>query len=273
MLASRTCNVVPSRPARAARRPARSAMVVRADLPRWPVIFRSLTDAKVETISPEEAKTRINSGRQQMALLLRPGTARASRFRKGIGYCRPTMFDPVYHVFVERSSNGRLGICRATRALSEWLPAPQIEKKLCISLFLLQLGLSSPHHHPRNTSHRSVCVIRAPSPRVCIRTATRYCLQANGSSSTCGSRSNMRRVTLRGPCRCPYMRWVLTSCFDISGHLARRMSLRRGGCFGGDWRRAAVEPTWTCATSALESVDARGVMKPVTGYLRGYQNH
>ncbi|GIL95245.1 hypothetical protein Vretimale_1273 [Volvox reticuliferus] len=61
MLVARPGSIVPSR-SRSARRPARSTVVVQAELPRWPLVFKALTDAKVETISPQEAKARIDSG-------------------------------------------------------------------------------------------------------------------------------------------------------------------------------------------------------------------
>lgn len=44
----------------------RHAVVVRAatttEMPRWPVMFQELTKAKLETISPQEAKARVDSG-------------------------------------------------------------------------------------------------------------------------------------------------------------------------------------------------------------------
>ncbi|PNH01872.1 hypothetical protein TSOC_012205 [Tetrabaena socialis] len=43
------------------------AVIVRAEMPRWPVMFKSLTDAKVEVISPQEAKARIDSGEWVLA--------------------------------------------------------------------------------------------------------------------------------------------------------------------------------------------------------------
>ncbi|GLI61163.1 hypothetical protein VaNZ11_003449 [Volvox africanus] len=61
MLVARSGTTVASR-SRSARRPARSTVVVQAELPRWPLIFKALTDAKIETISPQEAKARIDSG-------------------------------------------------------------------------------------------------------------------------------------------------------------------------------------------------------------------
>ncbi|KAG2449189.1 hypothetical protein HYH02_005936 [Chlamydomonas schloesseri] len=64
MLASRVR--VQARPARGPACPRRTSVLVKAaattEMPRWPIVFAKLTSAKVESISPEEAQKRVNSG-------------------------------------------------------------------------------------------------------------------------------------------------------------------------------------------------------------------
>ena len=48
-----------------------SAAAATTEMPRWPVVFAKLTAAKVQSVSPEEAARRVESGERYRRIVFR----------------------------------------------------------------------------------------------------------------------------------------------------------------------------------------------------------